>query len=249
MSRTRARAQTREDMLLLHPAIDAAAHARSFADDGHVQISPFLSPESAVRLRDHLAARDDWRLVINAGERVYEIDRPGQQQMSVAAAAQLDGMVIDSARHGFQYRYESIRISDEGEIPEAPDLLAAYARLMASREVLDLFRAITGRSRIAFADAQATRYGPGHFLTRHNDAVDGKHREAAYVLGLSPDWRTEWGGLLLLHDGEDDARRGYRPRMNALTLFAVPQPHSVSWVTPTAAAPRYSITGWLRARG
>lgn len=249
MDRTIERAETRGDSLTLHSGIDADALARAFARDGHVQISPFLSDDSALRLHAHLAARADWRLVINAGERVYEIDRPGQAQMAADQADRLDAMVIDAARAGFQYRYESIRISDEGEIPATDDPLAAFARLMAADGTLDLLRRVTGRPGIAFADAQATSYGPGHFLTRHDDGVEGKQREAAYVLGLSPGWRTEWGGLLLLHDGADDVHRGYTPRMNVLTLFAVPQPHSVSWVMPAAGAPRYSITGWLRRRG
>jgi Rps23 Pro-64 3,4-dihydroxylase Tpa1-like proline 4-hydroxylase len=40
----------------------------------------------------------------------------------------------------------------------------------------------------------------------------------------------------------------HNPRFNTLTLFAVPQLHSVSMVTKSAAFRRYSITGWLRSR-
>jgi Rps23 Pro-64 3,4-dihydroxylase Tpa1-like proline 4-hydroxylase len=107
---------------------------------------------------------------------------------------------------------------------------------------------VIGPSDVAFADAQATRYGPGDFLTAHDDAVEGKHRRAAYVFGLSRDWRAEWGGLLLFHEPEGEVR-GYVPQYNALNLFAVPQPHSVSLVAPFAPRERLSVTGWLRARG
>ena len=41
--------------------------------------------------------------------------------------------------------------------------------------------------------------------------------------------------------------RGYMPAFNTLNIFRVPQPHSVAWVTPLAGAPRYAVTGWLRA--
>ena len=37
------------------------------------------------------------------------------------------------------------------------------------------------------------------------------------------------------------------PRFNALNVFAVPQPHSVSIVSPFAVGARYSVTGWLLA--
>jgi SM-20-related protein len=36
------------------------------------------------------------------------------------------------------------------------------------------------------------------------------------------------------------------PSFNTLDLFAVPQRHSVSIVTPSAQHRRYAVTGWLR---
>ena len=55
------------------------------------------------------------------------------------------------------------------------------------------------------------------------------------------------GGLLLFYDSRGNVVRGYTPGFNMLNIFKVPQPHSVSWVTPLAANPRYAVTGWLRA--
>ena len=69
---------------------------------------------------------------------------------------------------------------------------------------------------------------------------------AAYVFGLSPDWRTEWGGLLLFHRAGGEVE-GLTPAFNTLNLFAVPQLHSVSQVTRAAPMRRYSIPGWLRS--
>ena len=94
----------------------------------------------------------------------------------------------------------------------------------------------------------ATAYGPGHFLTAHDDEVAGKKRHAAYVYNLTPTWRIDWGGLLLFHGADGHVARGFTPSFNALNLFAVPQPHSVSMVAPFAANRRYSVTGWLRGR-
>jgi Rps23 Pro-64 3,4-dihydroxylase Tpa1-like proline 4-hydroxylase len=37
------------------------------------------------------------------------------------------------------------------------------------------------------------------------------------------------------------------PKFNTLDLFAVPQQHSVSMVTPAAPVRRYAVTGWLRS--
>ncbi|MDQ8756087.1 2OG-Fe(II) oxygenase family protein [Sphingosinicella sp. LHD-64] len=231
----------------LHPAIDAEALRRTFAADRRIQIAPFLDDASAQALRDHLLARDDWRLVFNAGEKFYEVDRPGQASMTAEQQATLDGIVMQAATLGFQYRYETIRVPDDpAERGKNGSLLDQLALFLSSGPARDLLRTITGAHDIAFADAQATCYGPGHFLTLHDDNVAGKNRRLAYVLGLTPKWRAEWGGLLMFHDEAGDIERALLPRMNVLNLFAVPQAHSVNIVAPFAGAPRYSVTGWLR---
>jgi Rps23 Pro-64 3,4-dihydroxylase Tpa1-like proline 4-hydroxylase len=118
---------------------------------------------------------------------------------------------------------------------------------MSNGGTRDFLRRVAGCGDIAFADAQGTAYSPGDFLTGHDDAFEGKNRRAAYVFSLTPVWRLEWGGLLIMHGDGDAPARAYAPEMNVLTIFRVGQMHSVSEVTRAAAYRRYSITGWLRA--
>ena len=99
---------------------------------------------------------------------------------------------------------------------------------------------------IARADAQATCYRPGHFLTRHDDYIDG--RLVAYVLNFTPAWNPDWGGMLLFTDERGHVEEGYVPAWNALNFLKVPQTHAVSLVAPFAGGLRYSITGWLLGR-
>lgn len=226
---------------------DLAPLRTEFAANGRVELRDLLEPGQAATLRTHLHDRDDWQLVLNAGERVYEIPRAGLQTMTAEQKDGLDARVVDAARHGFQYRYEGIRVPDDPAVRNAADPLAAFVEFMSSRPVLDLIAAITGIADLGFADGQATAYGPGDFLTRHDDDVAGKRRRAAYVFGLSPDWRAEWGGLLMFHRDDGNIAEAFTPAMGALRLFAVPVPHSVSYVTPFAPEPRLSVTGWLRA--
>jgi SM-20-related protein len=232
----------------LAPAIDRAALAARFGRERRVRIAPFLVEEDAAALAEHLLARDDWKQVLNSGDKVFEMDRSQVAALDPAQAARLDAAVHASARDGFQFRFGSIRIPDE-DAERAADgrALADFARFMSGPEVLGLMGEVIGPSDIAFADAQATRYGPGDFLTAHDDEVAGKNRRAAYVFGLSRDWRAEWGGLLLFHEAGGEVA-GFAPQFNALNLFAVPQPHSVSLVAPFAPRERLSVTGWLRAR-
>ena len=114
---------------------------------------------------------------------------------------------------------------------------------------LDLVRGITGISELRKADAQATLFAPGQFLAQHDDSHVAEGWRIAYVLSLAPaDWRPDWGGYLMFYDTDGDVVAGYRPRFNALNLFAVPASHAVSYVAPFAPVGRLSITGWFRDR-
>lgn len=233
-------------ILALNPALDATALARDFAAHGRVTVRDVLAPASAEALHRHLRGRSDWRQVMNSGIKLVELDRPTRAGMSEAQRRALDEAVYAGARSGFQYRYEAIRVPDAAAEREASDdPLAAFAAWWSGGEAREFLATVTGEPGIAFADAQATAYTPGDFLTGHDDAFEGKERIAAYVLGLNPVWRPEWGGLLLFH-GDHGAVEGASPGFNALNLFRVGRMHSVSEVTRAAAYRRYSITGWLR---
>jgi SM-20-related protein len=122
-----------------------------------------------------------------------------------------------------------LRVSDDpAERARSDDPLARFAAWWSSEPVLAFLREITGLVRIAFADAQATAYSPGDFLTGHDDDVTGKNRLAAYVLNLTPRWRTEWGGLLAFHDDSSPEVIALSPAFNRLNLFKVPRRHSVT---------------------
>lgn len=229
----------------LHPGIDPDALTAAYRASGRISIEPFLTDTAANALREHLAGRADWMLVMNAGEKVYEMPRTAAAALTPDQRATLDRKIGESALHGFQYRYESIRVADDPGT-RGDTLLDQFATFLSSPPVIGLLRGITGAP-VEFADAQATAYGPGHFLTRHDDDVAGKGRHAAYVLGLTPGWRAEWGGLLLFHDGEREIDHGFAPAFNALRLFTVPAVHSVSHVWPWVPEPRVSVTGWLRS--
>ena len=233
---------------VLSAEIDPETLAATYRAAGRVVIEPFLDPASAALLAAHLASRSDWRLVLNSGDKVFEIGRAEFEALPADERARIDAAVVASARDGFQFRFDTIRVPDDaGERARRGDPIDLFAEWMGAPATLDLLRKIVGSPDVDFADAQATAYRPGDFLNAHDDDVPGKGRRAAYVLGLTPDWRTEWGGLLLFHDRH--RIEGVVPGFNRLTLFRVPQVHSVSHVTPLTARPRYSMTGWLRSIG
>jgi len=231
----------------LNPALDWSRLAEAYRRDGRVRIDDLLDPASADELERVLLASDAWLQMVNSGDKLFELSREVRASFDADRSAALQAAVDEAARWGFQYRYEALRVPDApAERSAAGRPIDRFAAFLSSEPVLRFLQAVTGQAAIGFADAQATRYNPGDFLTGHDDEVAGKNRVAAYVYGLTRRWRVEWGGLLLFHESDGQVS-GLVPAFNSLTLFSVPQPHSVSIVTSFAGAPRLSITGWLRA--
>jgi len=164
-----------------------------------------------------------------------------------AEKVRLIAMVHEEAAEGFQFIYDRLRLGLARTLglplPAPLDGLHAFFN---APEWLGWTRALTGDDRIAYVDAQATRYLPGHFLNGHDDRHEDAGRLYAYVLNLTPRWRPEWGGLLAFTDGEGDVTQTFVPAFGTLNVFRVPQPHLVTQVADFAPEPRFSVTGWWR---
>ena len=163
--------------------------------------------------------------------------------------AHVEQQAYAGATEGLQFLFDRLRLGPAREAGAAtPQILFDLLDLFNTEAFLDFARRLTGDDRIAFSDGQVTRYLPGHFLNRHSDANPRTERLYAYVLNLSPGWRAEWGGLLQFLDEGCDITETFVPSFGALNVFAVPQMHAVSTVAPFAGGPRYSVTGWWRAK-
>lgn len=170
-------------------------------------------------------------------------------QLSVETKAELQREWYKLAAVGVGYVYETLmpsRLSEADQIRDHPTvkLLTKVCDALVSGEAIDRVREITGNRSIKSADAQVTRFGSGHYLTRHRDDAPGKNRQCAYVLSLSHDWHPDWGGLLNFYDQDGSINEVWIPKFNTLALFDIQHIHSVSYVTPYARTRRWSITGW-----
>ena len=235
------------DAIRLNPALDARDFAGAFQRDGMVQVPDFLTPDSADRLEAALKTATPWGLSLSdaAGQGEWlspeTLQALGRDGLATKAREALAG-----ARTGFGFSFLSYPVIDAlvaGREPGHPT--HALAVMLNSPEARDFCAAVAGETGITKIDAQATLFRPGDYLTLHNDTGVGERR-AAYTIGLTRDWRTDWGGQLMFHDAAGDITRGLRPGFNVLTLFRTPQWHTVATVAPYAGAPRLSITGWLR---
>ena len=222
-----------------------------FARCGRAQIRDFLTAESAAEIRAVLKSQTPWGISLQAGES----DTPEQVRAENLRDDEVRKRIVDRAQaaHGAaangQFAFVHARYSLVDAYlgkwnPDGPhDLLLEY---LNAPDFLDPMRYVTGIADVVKADAHASLFAAGHYLTRHIDEHSGQGRRVAYVLNFAPeDWYTDWGGYLVFFDEEGDIVEGFRPRFNSLNLFRVQQAHSVSYVPPFAPAARYAISGWL----
>ena len=227
-----------DPILRLNPGLDARSIAAVFARHGRVHIPGIFPNDVAERIQRALAEETPWSRVVSGTSRHYDLGPGGWEAIPADKQREIEQAVLAMGRKGFAYFYENFPIADLHAAGKNLDsyLMRVY-EFLNSAEFLAFGRIVAGAPQIALADAQATCYRPGDFLTQHDD-----------LFNFTRPWHADWGGQLQFLDSDGHLAEGYTPAFNALNLLKVPQPHSVSYVTPLATGARYSITGWLRER-
>jgi SM-20-related protein len=231
----------------LHNSVpDRIASVRArLIETGRAQLVDLLDPAYASSLKTS-AEGVDYNVVTQRGTGHVDFPSAWLASLQPQQKQALGEAIQDGATEGFQYLYDNHPIYDLNAIGAAAPVWAELMAFLNGETFLGLMRDVTGEPRIAMADAQLTRFRRGHFLTTHDDQVEGKHRYYAYVLGLTDRWKIDWGGLLAFHGEDGNVAEAFTPRFNTLNLLKVPAPHSVTQVALSAGADRISVTGWLR---
>ena len=235
-----------ERTIRLNPRLDPRDYAAAYARDGMVQVPALLDEASAEWLALALEHDTAWSLALPTAKG-GELISP--QEMAALGRDELNARVqaaLRKGRDGFSFVYLAYPVikafltgQDQGH---ATHVLIQFFN---DTPFIEFAKAVTGETALTKIDAQATWFRPGDFLTLHDDTDQGQRR-AAYTLGLSRDWRSDWGGQLMFHDANGDIERGLKPGFNVWTVFKTPRMHSVAPVAGYAGGKRRSITGWLR---
>jgi Rps23 Pro-64 3,4-dihydroxylase Tpa1-like proline 4-hydroxylase len=233
--------------LRLNPALDPRSIAKAYARDRFVQIPNIFEAEVANAL-EAIVASLPWRVVCqDDSERDIVLTQEQFTAMSTEERARLNAGVRERAARniGFVHHvYPMISARLENWDPGHP--IHALTDFLNSPPFFEFARTLISCPGLTKTDALATRYGPGHFLTRHVDDGERKERRAAYTLGFTRKWEPDWGGLLAFIDDDFNISRAFLPRFNALTVFDGLKIHSVTAVSPFTPLPRYSVVGWFR---
>jgi Rps23 Pro-64 3,4-dihydroxylase Tpa1-like proline 4-hydroxylase len=233
---------------MLNPALNPTTLANRYGARKRLQIPGILQLPAAERLHRCLTHETPWGVVYNDGGRVVQVMAEQLRGLPQQEGARLVTGAIERAKTGFQFLYHFYPMLSSYQAGRDPGLfLHEVLKALNAEPVLEFVRLVSGIATLAKADAQATLYAPGHFLTRHNDAADAAlKRRVAYVLSMTKDWHPDYGALLQFYDDQNGVTDVFVPRFNTLSLFTVPQMHAVSYTAPFAPIGRFAITGWFQ---
>ncbi|MHA6289663.1 2OG-Fe(II) oxygenase [Maricaulis sp. CAU 1757] len=240
--------------LRLNPALEPDKWADIYRRDKLVRIPDVFEPELATEIERILQGAISWRMVFPeadpaapGGERVVQLTQSEIAALGRHGLAQRLQAVMERAQKNYGYLYHAypmIQAYTSGWDQGHP--VHYLTEFLNSPDFLEFGGRVIGVDGLTKADAQATLYSRGNFLTRHVDEGHDQERRAAYTLGFTRGWQPDWGGLLMLLDDEMDIERAFLPRFNQLSIFDGRRVHAVSAVSPFAGAGRYQITGWFR---
>lgn len=233
---------------MINPDLDPQAWQHDFARQRRCVVQDVLAPGAADALWDCMTREVPWELVFRRGREVVTLDERRLAAIDPRQFAALTAEINAQAQDDFQFVYWKYSMVDAYRRGAHTGLaLHRLLEALASPAMIGFVRAVTGFDDIRKVDAQATLYRPGNFLTAHTDEEERTQRRAAYVIQLCRGWKADWGGLLQFLGPDGAVTSTFTPGYNQMALFAVPQSHSVSMVTPFAGAPRLGITGWFTA--
>ncbi|MGB0906343.1 MAG: 2OG-Fe(II) oxygenase family protein [Maricaulaceae bacterium] len=223
---------------------DIQKSATLYAHDKRARLTDILPETDAIEIHRCLTQDIEYSLALVSQNRNFSIP---YSEWTALASEQKQQIISDSHKdastgQGFIYD-RHVKETDRKQIKT----FEAVETWLNSQPILEWARAISGHSDIIATSAQATRYLPGQYLTRHKDTHPIEQRRMAYVLSFTPEWHPDWGGLLQFYQDDGTPREAWTPGFNTMSIFDVKHVHSVTYVAPFAPAPRLSITGWFRA--
>jgi hypothetical protein len=114
-------------------------------------------------------------------------------------------------------------------------------------ELLEFLEGVSGDKYSGANSTFTSKYSAGCFLSPHTDYSNG---DIGFVLQLTKDWRSQWGGnLCLMDEAGEKVEQIETPTFNSLTLFRIVENngrwHYVSHVNPGVIANRIAFTGWF----
>ena len=154
------------DTLSINPRLDLDSLRDAYRAYGRVQVKSCLQADAADRIHRCLTTQQEWNLVYRAAGRHVDSAAQAIAKWPRARQRKLDKIIHRDAQLGFQYRYRNVPIYDIYHQKQLPGhFFNGIFRFLNSEPFLEMVRNVCDDQEIAFADAQATRFDAGDFLT------------------------------------------------------------------------------------
>jgi hypothetical protein len=229
---------------MLRAGLDLDHWRRAFAETGKIRITDAFDRADAEAIAAEMAHLP-YKVFCATKQGVAVLDPAEVARWPKARQDELTQFLMTGAAEGEGFVYDGMRLSEAWADGQPSSALGRLHAWLESDEARNVVAHITGGATDG-TFVQATRYRPGHYLTRHLDDPKGESRRYAFVIGMTKMWRPDWGGLLQFfsEDGLSGAE-ALIPGFNCIDLFDVKHWHSVTYVAPFAQAPRLALSGWF----
>lgn len=201
-----------------------------------------------------------YECLVNCVPWEFHYRKPHKGEVEIIKNSELQGMsdkdiqkrvpkVVKLKDNDFTFAYCRYTIPTNLEqTPENLQILTRIYRYFNSPEYLKIMGDITGNHDGREVSAWASRYDRHHHLSIHMDEDPRQGRIIAHVLGLTKNWKKEWGGNFAFCNAHGKPVDVVPPAFNQLVIFKVPRLHLVSQVKPYAQGSRYSLFGWYKKK-
>lgn len=239
-------------MEILNPNLDVPALSQEYKETGAVAVKNLLVDDVAEAAYEALQAHTPWELHVKnkqsaGGMKIF--NHQDALALSDKEKLKLVPKVLtlkDNDLSFIYYRYTVPTIEEEAD--DSVLILTKIIRFFNGEEYLRLMADITGDDSGREVSCWASRYDANHHLSIHMDENPTQHRIAAHVLGLTKNWKKEWGGQFSFCDSKGKPVSHSIPKFNQLALFKVPRLHLVNQIKPYAQESRYSLFGWYKVK-
>jgi len=231
----------------LNPNLDLTGLRERFETTSRLQIKDAFHPDTAERLHQCLMNETPWMLAYNEGPEPKYLRHEQMASMTPQEQSAFTQQIFQGAAKGFQFVYLDFPVSGTAKVEGQRTFYTHdVLKFLNGEEFRELAVNVTGVTSEFDVDTHATCYQAGHFLTKHNDiGSNDVPRLVAYVIQMTKSWLPDWGGKTEFFDDNGNVIESVVPEFNTITMFKVPQPHSVTFVPPFCPGRRVAMTGWL----
>ncbi len=176
----------------LAPGLDIEAAQARLATTGRARVEGLIG-DGAQTI--HAAMTDPDMVWMRAIHNPYDADVPVAvfEAEPLVEQARLIAMAHQEATDGFQFVFDRLKLGQaRARGWPIPQLLYDLHALFNGEAFLDFARRLTGDDRIAYVDAQATWYLPGHFLNARSFGSHVSRASSFLEWNAQSDLATHW---------------------------------------------------------